>query len=215
MKRLIVMIPALALTLIACQSQQNFNPNTDTNDEDKKVVTEVRQSETQTVTPDGTEITVTNQQTNQIVVEGPGAKAAHRPEHPAVATLKNASPELGTFAGLLVKAELTGLLKDSNMTLLAPTDAAMKELPPEDLLALNVNKARLLDFIRAHVIEERTSFKKLQDFKYTPVTMGGISLTLTRFEDGRFFIQSSSIVTPDRPAGRALVHVIDRPLVSG
>lgn len=200
-------------TLFACQKQE-FNPN-DGNDAEKtetvvteKVVTQIREKDTPTLGPDGKIVTTTSWQTTETRIPGVGAS------QPVVDRLKAASPDLGLFARMLIKADLTGLLQDSNITLFAPTDAALRAMSPETLAALESNKPRLQDFVRSHVLEERTPLKKLENFK-VPMTLSGFPLALTRFEDGRFFVQSSSIIAPDRPVEKALVHVIDRPLVAG
>lgn len=216
MNRLIarsMVIAFVAGSLVACQPKNDFNPN-DSNDAEtetvvtEKVVTQIREKDTPTLGADGKLITTTSWQTTETRIPGVGAS------QPVVDRLKAASPDLGLFARMLIKAELTGLLQDSNITIFAPTDAALRGMSPEILAALESNKPRLLDFVRSHVLEARTPLKKLEEFK-APVTLSGFPLALTRFEDGRFFVQSSSIVAPDRPVEKALVHVIDRPLVAG
>ncbi len=219
-KRLFAGIALTALTVVACKPQEPFNPNkVDANDTDTRVVKQVtkvqtgNQVHTQTQTmiksDDGRLVPTSQKQTYKLVSTSPVVGK----EHPAIVSLKSAAPELGLFAQLLVKADLMGLLQDSNTTLFAPTNAALNALPPEEIAYLSSHKARLLDFLRGHVLQKRMSLQQLKDARNMPVSMLGVPFTLTRFEDGRFFVQSAQVISPDLNSNKALVHVVDRLLV--
>jgi uncharacterized surface protein with fasciclin (FAS1) repeats len=118
--------------------------------------------------------------------------------------------ELSTFNKLVQQAGLTDMLDNSEVTVLAPTDAAFKEVPAATLDKLAKDPALLKSVLSYHVLPGKVTATSVTGATQM-VTLNGAKINLSKAGD--FLVADEGMVTTaDIPAGKGLLQVIDRVL---
>jgi len=119
--------------------------------------------------------------------------------------------ELSTFSKLVQQAGLTETLDNSEVTVLAPTDAAFKEVPAATLDKLAKDPALLKSVLTYHALPGKVTAASITGATQV-VTLNGAKINLSKAGD--FLVADEGMVTTaDIPAGKGLVQVIDRVLM--
>jgi len=119
----------------------------------------------------------------------------------------------GTFQTLVAavkQADLVATLKGPGpFTVFAPSDEAFAKVPKEQLDALLMDKARLVQVLTYHVVPSQVMAK---DVKAGPVpTVQGQPLTVAT--QGGVSVDQAKVVKTDIVASNGVIHVIDRVLM--
>jgi uncharacterized surface protein with fasciclin (FAS1) repeats len=118
--------------------------------------------------------------------------------------------ELSTFNKLVQQAGLADMLDNSEVTVLAPTDAAFKEVPAATLDKLAKDPALLKSVLVYHVLPGKVTAASVTGATQM-VTLNGAKINLSKAGD--FLVADEGMVTTaDIPAGKGLLQVIDRVL---
>jgi len=129
---------------------------------------------------------------------GMGMKAG-----PSVVDIARGAGEFGTLLTALDAAGLTGLLEgDGPYTLLAPTDAAFKKLPPGALQELLGDKAKLVALLKYHVVPGRVSAAEILQSQELKTASGQPLPT-----------KDLSVIRADVPARNGMIQVLDAVLL--
>lgn len=129
---------------------------------------------------------------------GMGMKAG-----PSVVAIARGAGEFGTLLTALDAAGLTGLLEgDGPYTLLAPTDAAFKKLPPGALQELLGDKAKLVALLKYHVVPGRVSAAEILQSQELKTASGQLLPT-----------KNLSVIRADIPARNGMIQVLDTVLL--
>ena len=129
---------------------------------------------------------------------GMGMKAG-----PSVVAIARGAGEFGTLLTALDAAGLTGLLEgDGPYTLLAPTDAAFKKLPPGALQELLGDKAKLVALLKYHVVPGRVSAAEILQSQELKTASGQPLPT-----------KNLSVIRADVPARNGMIQVLDAVLL--
>jgi uncharacterized surface protein with fasciclin (FAS1) repeats len=119
--------------------------------------------------------------------------------------------ELSTFSKLVQQAGLSETLDTSEVTVLAPTDAAFKEVPAATLDKLAKDPALLKSVLNYHVLPGKVTAASVTGASQV-ATLNGAKINLSKAGD--FLVADEGMVTTaDVPAGKGLVQVIDRVLM--
>ncbi|MGD9682017.1 MAG: fasciclin domain-containing protein [Candidatus Obscuribacterales bacterium] len=110
--------------------------------------------------------------------------------------------------GLDQAFSLDNTLKNAGpYTLFAPSDAAFKKIPYEDVQSLWANKKKLKQVLSYHIVKGKFSLDDLRKTS-TLKTIEGHTLTIkTQGQD--VYADKALITTADVPASNGIVHVID------
>ena len=130
------------------------------------------------------------------------------------ATLK-ASGDFTILTKALDATNLTPVLKSQpNLTVLAPTDAAFKALPPGELdkLMLPENAPRLQKLLTYHVINARVDAAKIKGAKGPMKTVAGVDVQIDGSADP-IKINDASVTQVDVKASNGEIYVIDKVLI--
>lgn len=129
---------------------------------------------------------------------GMGMKAG-----PSVVDIARGAGEFGTLLTALDAAGLTGLLEgDGPYTLLAPTDAAFKKLPPGALQELLGDKAKLVALLKYHVVPGRVSAAEILQSQELKTASGQLLPT-----------KNLSVIRADVLARNGMIQVLDAVLL--
>ena len=122
----------------------------------------------------------------------------------------------GQFTILLRAADLTNitllLQQQKNLTLFAPTDAAFKALPGEqlDLLLRSDHREQLQKLLTYHMINTKV---QTSDFKCASQAVPTLARTKVALNgDGAFKVNDANIVQADLITSSGVIHVIDKVL---
>ena len=111
--------------------------------------------------------------------------------------------KLTTFCDLVKLAGLTDELKKPGpFTVFAPTDDAFKGY--KDLDELKKDKAKLADFLKAHVVAKKVDAK----MDKTAKPMAGAEIALA-MKDGKLTVNEKINVAKDVTASNGVIHVVD------
>jgi transforming growth factor-beta-induced protein len=136
--------------------------------------------------------------------------AIHEPVVPAtIIGTAQASPALGTLAGVLASANLVGTLDGPGpFTVFAPVNSAFAALPADVLQRLlePANVGILSKVLRYHVVPGRILAADLQEGQ-TVTTVEGTTLRITLAGGAR--VNNARITTTDIQASNGVVHLID------
>ncbi|EDQ86579.1 uncharacterized protein MONBRDRAFT_28185 [Monosiga brevicollis MX1] len=119
------------------------------------------------------------------------------------------------FAGLLQRANLKSLLKNSGLdqgTVFAPNDAALLALGQSELdrLARSENRDQLEQLLLAHVVHDRLTFKSLKRaVGALPTEANSSYLRLRVFNRDTIYINEALIINKNIKADNGIVHEID------
>lgn len=121
-------------------------------------------------------------------------------------------PRLQSFSAAIGAAGLSDLLRgDDYITIFAPTDKAINQMPGDAWTALLGDKSRLAELIRHHVVPGRVKApRRTKPRSVTPHF--GDSLTLTA-SAGAFHVDKARIVKTNIRASNGVIHAIDTVLV--
>lgn len=122
-----------------------------------------------------------------------------------------------TFVNGLDATNLAGLLKtNKNLTVFAPTDAAFAALPAAELEKLKTDKAAMQKFLLHHVINAPVDSSKIKGAKGPLPSGAGDTILLDGSDEGGALkADGATIIQADLRTGSGLLHVVDKPLVSG
>ncbi len=121
---------------------------------------------------------------------------------------------LSTLVAAIQHAELTETLQQEGpYTILAPTNAAFRDLPAGTLSKLlkPENKAQLAELLKYHVIAGNVSAEQLAQ-QTSVQAASGQTLNVTS-EDGTTMVNKSTVQDIDMPATNGTVHTIDTVLL--
>ena len=119
-----------------------------------------------------------------------------------------------TLVAAVTAADLVSTLSGPGpFTVFAPTDEAFAKLPAgvvESLLKPE-NKQKLIDLLTYHVVAGTVTADKVVKLKNV-TTLNG-ERAMIKAEDGKVYINSAQVVTPDVMASNGVIHVIDSVLL--
>ena len=119
--------------------------------------------------------------------------------------------ELSTFTKLVQQAGLVDTLNNSEVTVLAPTDAAFKDVPAATLDKLAKDPVLLKSVLTYHVLPGKVTAASVKGATQM-TTLNGAKINLSKAGD--FLVADEGMVTTaDVPAGKGLVQVVDRVLM--
>lgn len=119
--------------------------------------------------------------------------------------------ELSTFNKLVEQAGLADTLNSSEVTVLAPTDTAFKDVPAATLDKLAKDPALLKSVLTYHVLPGKVTAASVTGTTQM-TTLNGAKINLSKAGD--FLVADEGMVTnADLPAGKGLVQVVDRVLM--
>jgi uncharacterized surface protein with fasciclin (FAS1) repeats len=137
------------------------------------------------------------------------ATTAGTPQSVTAATAQFA--ELSTFNKLVQQAGLAETLDSSEVTVLAPTDAAFKEVPAATLDKLAKDPALLKSVLTYHVLPGKVTAASVTGATQM-TTLNGAKINLSKAGD--FLVADEAMVTTaDLPAGKGLLQIVDRVLM--
>lgn len=143
-------------------------------------------------------------------VVGP-ASAAKTPKRTIVETA-SANGQFKTLVKLVKTAGLASTLSGKGpYTVFAPTDAAFAKVPKSTLDALMKDRAKLRAVLLYHVVAGRVTSGKVVKLR-SAETVNGAAVKI-RVRDGRVYVNSARVVTPDVKASNGVIHVINRVLI--
>ncbi len=124
--------------------------------------------------------------------------------------------EHNTFIKAVLACGLDGTLNDRGpYTVMAPTDAAFKEMGEEwvDELLKPENKGKLSNTIKFHVIPATVTAEELKKDNLSPATLNGYAFEV-KVRDGKTLVgtsrrKSAAIVKPNIQCTNGLIHSID------
>jgi uncharacterized surface protein with fasciclin (FAS1) repeats len=121
------------------------------------------------------------------------------------------TPQFNTLSMLVTQAGLGDVLKDpkSNLTVLAPNDAAFAKVPKAQIDALMADKALLKQVLLYHVLPGRIASNKLTG---VVKTVNGASVNLTLI-DKETYANEAKVIAKDVKTGNGVIHVIDTVLL--
>jgi uncharacterized surface protein with fasciclin (FAS1) repeats len=109
-------------------------------------------------------------------------------------------------------AELTGTLNsEGSFTILAPTDDAFRQLPPEELDALFENVPKLKRILLYHVLFGDVRSDDLIEIEEAP-TMEGSIIAVDHL-DGKVHVNDAQVTELDLLASNGVIHKIDAVLI--
>ena len=132
----------------------------------------------------------------------------------STADLVKADPQLATLAKAIEAAGLGAALGgDSEVTLLAPTDAAFAKLPAGTLdnLLKPENRAQLEAVLKNHVLAGKLGRDDLK--KRRELTMLGGKALPVRLERGNLLVGGAEVGKRERVAGNGRLYTIDTVLL--
>lgn len=120
-----------------------------------------------------------------------------------------ADPRLSSFLDLVKATQQESLLRSETLTVLAPTNDAIKALGEAELTRLKspANAAELKKFVRGHVLLQSVPLNKLTNSGRLR-SFGGRRL-LPVMEGNRVTIDGAKVVQADIAASNGVVHIID------
>lgn len=119
--------------------------------------------------------------------------------------------ELSTFTKLVQQAGLADTLDNSEVTVLAPTDAAFKAVPAATLNKLANDPALLKSVLTYHVLPGKITAESVTGATQM-TTLNGAKINLSKAGD--FLVADEGMVTTaDVPAGKGLLQIVDRVLM--
>ncbi|MFG1876222.1 fasciclin domain-containing protein [Sphaerisporangium sp. NPDC049003] len=142
---------------------------------------------------------------------GPGSPSeiANEP----VATAATHIPDLSTLVDLAKKAGLVDTLNSaSDITVFAPSNAAFKKVPKDQLDKVLGNKNELTKVLTYHVVQGRKTPADLEKGDFT--TLEGDKITTSRSGDG-FKIGNAEVSCGNLQTRNATVYIIDSVLKPG
>ncbi len=114
----------------------------------------------------------------------------------------------GTLVTALKEAGLVDTLKgEGPFTVFAPTDAAFKKLPAEQLSALLGDKAKLIKVLTFHVVSGSVKAEDVVKLK-TAKSVEGSPLAIAVSSDG-VKVEGAKVTATDIICSNGVVHVID------
>lgn len=122
--------------------------------------------------------------------------------------------DLSTLQAAIQQAGLTETLRgEGPYTILAPTNAAFRDLPAGTLSELlqPENKEQLANLLKHHVIEGEVTAEDIAEKQFV-TTITGERLRVVS-DDGKTMIGDAEVTGIDMPASNGLVHTIDTVLV--
>ncbi len=133
----------------------------------------------------------------------------------ALARVK-ADPRLASFVKLIEATQQESLLRSESITVLAPTNDAIRALPKEvgETLSDATAIEKVRKFVRNHVVIGAYASDKLSDPKKTSTlrTFAGRSLAVTQ-KDKRTLIADARVVQADIPCANGVVHIVDHAML--
>jgi uncharacterized surface protein with fasciclin (FAS1) repeats len=123
-----------------------------------------------------------------------------------------AAGQFKTLVALVKQAGLAGALSGKGpLTVFAPTDAAFAKVPKATLAALGKDKAKLKAVLLYHVVAGKVT--AAQVVKLTSAkTLNGQAVAI-KVKDGKVYVNSAQVVTPDVLASNGVIHVINKVLI--
>ena len=122
--------------------------------------------------------------------------------------------QAGQFKTLLALATKAGLADDlatGQLTVLAPTDAAFRQVPKATLRAVQKNPKLLKRVLLYHVIKGKVPSTTVVTLK-SAKTLAGPAVKI-RVSGKRVFVNNARVTTVDVPASNGVIHVINRVLI--
>ena len=117
-----------------------------------------------------------------------------------------------TLVAGLQATDLDGLLDDPNpLTLFAPSDDVLAEVPADALARLSADLPALAAFLRYHLVAGHYSAADLRGIERL-TTLEGSSLWVDAAGPSAR-VDDALIIDPDIRVGRGLIHAIDRALL--
>ena len=123
------------------------------------------------------------------------------------------SPQFSTLVKALQAAGLVDAVRDGELTVLAPTDAAFRKLPQDVLTDLlkPANKERLTEILTYHVIPGTRDLSALLGSGELETLQA--QTVNVRFEQGRVRVNEATVQSADIACANGVIHVIDTVLM--
>ncbi|RUS74228.1 hypothetical protein EGW08_017996 [Elysia chlorotica] len=121
--------------------------------------------------------------------------------------------QLGSFLELIEQAGLNASIARGNVTLFAPTDKAIKELPPEYMAELKENPHKMSELVQHHMVPGKVQKPDLLGDSDL-VSMADLSVTLKVNMDRQGVrLDKAKVGRRPRECETALVHRVDNVLI--
>jgi transforming growth factor-beta-induced protein len=118
-----------------------------------------------------------------------------------------------TLASLLQSSGLAKTLQRGTWTVFAPTDAAFKKVPQATLDALAADPGLLKSVLLYHVVKGDVGAAKVVKLNGKSVkTVSGTPVKIS-VKNGKVFVNTSRVVTPDVLSSNGTIHVINKVLI--
>ncbi|CAL1530997.1 unnamed protein product [Lymnaea stagnalis] len=117
-----------------------------------------------------------------------------------------------TLYNLVVSADLKPALDTTkDITLFAPSDAAVSSLPASLVQALTSNKTLLQEVLKFHVVPSLAPASSIKNDQLLPTLAGNAHIRTNIYKSGQVVTAEGSVVTKaDIQADNGIVHIIDR-----
>jgi PGF-CTERM protein len=148
----------------------------------------------------------------------PTAQAPVQPTTPpqtslTIARLTANNPAISTFAGFLLKANLTNTLNRSgNFTVFAPTNAAFAKMPPATLAALQNNSTALKRVLQYHIVKSRVHAVNFTG-KGNLNTLAGVKLNYSVNAVTGIHVDNATVTQTNINATNGVIHLIDSVMI--
>jgi transforming growth factor-beta-induced protein len=134
------------------------------------------------------------------------------PKNTIINVLKN-NPAFTTLLTALNAAGLTSTLESEGpFTLLAPTNAAFRKLPPGALESLLANPEELKKVLLTHVIAGTVYSRGLTSGKVPVLSGRTVDVSVSNYG---ITVENARVIDPDISASNGVVHVIDAVILPG
>lgn len=142
------------------------------------------------------------------------AKSPVREELPNIVEVAQSNSSFDTLVSAVVKAGLVDALSNEStqLTVLAPTDAAFAKLPSDTLNAILADKELLTSVLLYHVIPGDIGSGIAATLREA-TTLNGEKVNIKIFKDDLYFNDESKVIIADVIASNGTIHAIDTILI--
>jgi uncharacterized surface protein with fasciclin (FAS1) repeats len=150
---------------------------------------------------------------DDVAAATPSTSAAPgEPTGPNLLDLIDSRPELSFFRGLIATAGLDeAIATGSDITFLAPTDAAFAALPEDLIASMTTDPNHALEVLRIHVAQGKLSLGDLVSLGSVQ-TAAGLLVPIGE-QDGTVTVDTGAVLDGDLQSTNGTVHTIDTALV--
>jgi uncharacterized surface protein with fasciclin (FAS1) repeats len=122
--------------------------------------------------------------------------------------------EMGTFAALLVKANLLDELssKSDEITILAPADSVFSAIDPADLEKMTSDSQALKNLLKRHILDQKLALDELAEMTEVK-TLSQETITLSQNENKQLQIVDQVVTEGNFSCEQGLIHRLNAIIV--